>query len=825
MSFQSLVVADTPMPTNVVQQQTVTFSDDSRGEMGGMAAHPEAPKPMRDIGLSEFLSRPTQIAQAYWSHQTSIGNLIDVNPWHLFFNNAIIKRKIENYAFIRCNLKIKIVINASPFSYGAALASYRPLAGYWSDNVYGILTLNDFILKSQRPHLWIYPQTCSGGEMTLPFLAPVDWLRVSVASDFTNMGKLQIDNATGLWSVNSTAAPSGKNVSIQVYAWAEDVEVSGPTYGLAMQSKVTKDEYGTGIISAPASAVAEAAGRLKDVPGIGKLATATQIGATAVSKMSSLFGFSNRVNLEGSTSYQPRAFPNMANCGLEFPTDKLTLDAKNELSVDPGALGLSDEDELNIQHLCNRDTFIDALTWSFNANDDGLLFSSRVNPRMFSSESVVGAKAIAMTPMCWVSSMFRQWRGDLVFRFRFICTQFHKGRAYISYDPYGLSGSNIVSASGNINAVKTVIVDLSKDTDVEVKVPYQQNTPYLLCNDSFSSTEQPWSLSNAPGSYAFKPGEDNGMITLRVLNVLTAPNQDNINNGIIVLVSVRGENMEFANPYMSGTAPLSWFAPQSKVDDVVAENSYDLGIAPSIKSKNLLVMGERITSLREVLNRRTLNVVVPISMTTSTDAGVFREIMGPMPRAYGYDPGGLEIANKQATGTAPFNFSYNGFLNWITPAFIGRRGAVDWTINFDGLSSAGHIRVYRTPFYNTTYRWTATIAAPTENQAAAFFRNTIPHGNGTAGSVVTNQATQAVVNYSAPMYGPYKFKPTEPKSYTNYATFGAGDDAVVIEVTKPPGSIRSGFLEMYCGAGTDFSLLFFCNVPTLWLYDTQPAAA
>ena len=132
--------------------------------------------------------------------------------------------------------------------------------------------------------------------------------------------------------------------------------------------------------------------------------------------------------------------------------------------------------------------------------------------------------------------------------------------------------------------MKTVVVDISKDTDVEVRVPYQQNTPYLLCNDSFGASYQPWSLSTAPGSYTFRPGEDNGMITMRVLNVLTAPNQDNVNNGIIVLVSVRGENMEFANPFMSGVAPLSWFAPQSKVDDVSAENSYNLGVIPVIKS-------------------------------------------------------------------------------------------------------------------------------------------------------------------------------------------------------------------------------------------------
>lgn len=821
------MVVDSDPNSAVEHQQTVTFSDASAGLGSMYTSRTYGSKPMEDIGLSEFLKRPTVIANVDWNHGTSIGTLLDINPWHLFFNNAVIKRKIENYAFIRCRLHVKILVNATPFSYGAALATYRPLSGYWDENVYGALTTNDFILKSQRPHVWLYPSSSTGGEMEFPFFTPVDWLRVSVASDFTNMGKLTIDNVTGLWNVNSTGAPSSRPVSIHVYAWAEDVQVSGPTYGLALQSKVESDEYGTGVISAPASAVADFAGGFKKTPYIGKLATATQIGATAVSKMASLFGYSNRVDLDSKHAMVPRAFPNMANCGLEYPVDKLTLDPKNELSVDPSVHGLAVKDELNIAELCDRDTFIDVFTWSFGSAvaTDTLLFSSRVNPRMFSTESITNGLAVSMTPMSWVASNFRNWRGDLVFRFRFICTPFHKGRVYISYDPYGLSGSNIVSTSETMNAVKTVIVDLSKDTDVEFVVPYQQNTPFLTLANTVAAAEQPWSISSAPGSYAFRPGQDNGMITMRVMNRLTAPNQDNSNNGIPVIVSVRGKNMEFANPCLPTNAPLSWFAPQSLVDDAAAPEQFDLGQIPGEKGLNLVVMGEKITSLREVLNRRTLVGVSNVSLTTANDISTYRENLSPMPLCYGYDPNGIDTAASFSSGSVAFNFTYASYLNWIAPAFIGRRGSVEWTVNFDGSSNAGSMRVYRLADPGSYSSRSVNSGTPTvTSYVNAFMRNTISTGSGSGGQIATNQNTQSTVSFAMPMISPYSFKTTAPSSYAVYPNAGGGEDNVMLEIYKPVGSTRAGTLYYYASAGTDFNLLFFCNVPTMYLYNVSPGA-
>ena len=106
--------------------------------------------------LGEFLRRPTMIHEFTWTEGASIaGTTID--PWTLFLNNPTIKKKIDNYAYMRCNLKLKFVINASPFYYGALLMSYQPLSKFTPAN---ILIGNDkeLIPYSQRPNITLYPQ-------------------------------------------------------------------------------------------------------------------------------------------------------------------------------------------------------------------------------------------------------------------------------------------------------------------------------------------------------------------------------------------------------------------------------------------------------------------------------------------------------------------------------------------------------------------------------------------------------------------------------------------------------------------------------------------
>jgi hypothetical protein len=134
---------------------------------------------------------------------------------------------------------------------------------------------------------------------------------------------------------------------VTCYAWATDVELAGLTSGLVLQG----DEYDkAGPISGPATAIASVASKLTDTPIIGSLARATEIGARAVGGIASLFGYSNPPVLNDVMPYQPKAFHSFAAVETGVPMDKLTLDPKNEITVDKSVTGAKPDDELVISH-------------------------------------------------------------------------------------------------------------------------------------------------------------------------------------------------------------------------------------------------------------------------------------------------------------------------------------------------------------------------------------------------------------------------------------------------------------------------------------------
>jgi hypothetical protein len=125
------------------------------------------------IELAQFLSRPVLIKTQIWSQTDTIGTFTTWDPWFLFFNFPAIKNKLNNYSYISCTLKLKFVINASPFYAGALCYTYCPLQYYCGENIVSDPFQGELILYSQRPKVWIFPQTCGGGEISLPFFSTI----------------------------------------------------------------------------------------------------------------------------------------------------------------------------------------------------------------------------------------------------------------------------------------------------------------------------------------------------------------------------------------------------------------------------------------------------------------------------------------------------------------------------------------------------------------------------------------------------------------------------------------------------------------------------
>jgi hypothetical protein len=789
-------------------EETVRFLDCHDQNIGGFATMSDKV----DLGdqmvsdLGNFLSRPVQIYSFTWNESDTVPNYTHtVTPWQAFFNTSYIKNKLDNYSFLRCNMKIKVMVNASPFYYGAMLVAWCPLASTYPANIVSDSNASELIPYSQRPHVWIYPQKNEGAEMTLPFFYHKNWISAVSSADLTNMGTLSFIPYTLLQSANGA---SGTGVTVTVYAWAENVELSGPTITNAVQAK---DEYK---ISGIASAVASAAGQLKKIPIIGPYATATQFGADLVSNVAAFFGYCNPPILNDIMPYRQMPFPQLASTEISYPVEKMTIDPKNELTIDPSPFGLKPIDELNISYLIQKESYLCTTNWLSSQAIDTVLFSAATHPCNFNNTNGTSELIVQQTPACWVAQLFNYWRGSLIYRFRFIASPFHKGRVRLTFDPTGNSTTNIINTSANTGAVFTEVIDLSVDTNVEFTVPYNQAYAFSrMLNPTQANIT--WSTSSSP-TYLYTTGIHSGTITLRVVTALTGPTSTAT---IPILVSVRGgPDLEYSDPKDIAGA-LTQFQVQSK--DVYSNaESQKLQVTDGLSydddNKYLVYMGEKIVTLRQLLRRYSF-VRTFASYGTNTTNTVVNFCQARMPLMYGFDSNGPDQATSVAsTGTKSFTWNQISPIPYIVPAFVGVRGALNVAINCDTSSGAvlPSVRVLRRN--NTVGSSSRNVVTGTTGSQISSF-NVLNRSCGSAAQALINQNTQSGITASLPMYSWSKFQFTNPLYYSN----PVGDDGALYDMWQFEAYLPSGgnfYADAYYSIGTDFNVLFFLNVPTMFTY-------
>jgi hypothetical protein len=806
-------------------QETVEFIDETStldtgySEMGNSIVSRDT---IAVADLATFLKRPVRIGQYYWQESDPPDSILyQINPWFLFFNDTRIKFKLNNFAFIRCNLHIKVVINASPFYYGCMGMSYQPLQVLTPSLIRSSVAAHQLIPRSQRPISYIYPQMSQGAEMTLPFFLHKNWLDINTAQDFQNMGQLSFNAFAALRSANGV---SSNGVSMLVYAWAEDVELSGSTLSLSLQSK-PMDEYGQGPVSRPASIIAKLAGLAKNVPVIGKFATATEIGAKAISGIATLFGFTNVPVIDNVMPYQPRAFPALGSTQISFPNEKLTLDPKNELSVDASIVGAPSEDPLAIQNFCTKESYIVRSTWDTAHAVDTILFYSRVHPFMFNMSTNSPGATIDMTPMALTSTLFEGWRGDIIFRFKVIASPYHKGRLIIAFDPQGDATNNVVNQALVSSAIYTKIIDLGEDDDVELRVPYNQAFSYLKTETSFSTSSVPFSVSTTP-TWNPTEGIDNGALTVKVLTQLTAPV---LTAPVNVLVYVRAaENIEFGNPRRPGTSATVFQLQSQPISEEGQDHKVFGAPGDSIQTlQNRVNYGECVRSLRVLLRRSNL-IYTQTTNVTGQLSSRWTSTFGKIPLYYGYDPNGIHTAT-QTIGifTSPFNFVKNTPIAVILPCFVGYRGSGVWTFNTNSLNPSKSIRVTREPVINMVWSDSSTVFTPGTPSINAR-DDLVTTLNTTGGCALTNQFTQAGLSVLCPNYNYYNFNSTAPGNASlaptgSFTQDGSADDTFRLEAFINTSSENTRtYIEKYWHAGPDFQPIFFLNVPTQYYLPTVP---
>jgi hypothetical protein len=781
----------------------------------------------KDLSLTDFLSRPVTINTFLWQVTDPIGSDISFNPWSLYMNDPAVKKKLDNYAFMRAKMHIKVLISASPFQFGMKRLCYSPLENLVGNKIRTTSGSEEVVRIpfSQQPGFDIYPQDNSGGEMELPFFYHRNWLNITSAVDVATMGVLRLVTFAQL----DTAIASATNtVTIRTVAWLSDVELMGSTRSLALQA----DEYGNGSISKPATAISTYAGMLTDIPYIGSFARATQIGAKAVSRIATLFGYTNPPNIQNVMPIYQMSAPHLATTEISVPFQKLALDPKTELSIDPKPFGLDSHDELSINYLKKKESFFGDFLWNTTGTASTLLFNMRVSPVLRANLNISNfARRTYDTPLSYMSNMFKNWRGGLKVRMKIICTKYHKGRLLVQWDPVANIGSTIASLSEVYNH----IIDIGETKDVTFEIPYHSTFAWCEVDKNATATNftNSGNLSNSMGRY-------NGTLSVRIYNRLEAP----VTSTIRVLVYISGaDDFEFNNPTeqisigdLGVNCPTpSFFELQSEETSrfvfgdktTPSPNRYDMNF------------GEAVVSLRKLMRRTQIMDTVPLPDATVSAFNIYRKGLLRIP----YSPGFLGVAwptianTYLAPGTSPYAFNTMHMIPYINGMFLGNRGGINYTVTVSSpIVRTDDIRCVRATTPGTVTFTNRVILKDTSVAGSASLSTKVNLLNisnlsrdGLAGLTVSSTSVSPTVQFTLPDYNRNNFAFNNP---AHYVTGSSADDSIsqaaLITIIAPntTGSDEVGYatIQTAAGIGSDYTCLYFICCPTLDNIINDPVA-
>jgi len=821
-------------------EQNVRFSDQTADWSYTVPSNPDRTfeaAETQDATLAEFFSRPVRIHTFAWEVGTSVFEYID--PWVLFFHNLRVINRINNYNLLRAKLHVKIVLNGNGFYYGRILASYLPRP----NNIFGsplprALVPQDLVKMSQLPHVYLDPTTSQGGDLDLPFFTPYNAISIP-GDDFAQMGVLVFKDINPLAHANNGTT----GVTVSVFCWATDVKLSIPTSTRnASISAQMGDEYATGPVSRPAAAIARAAGALAKIPAIAPYAKATQMAAGAVGGVASIFGYSRPTQVEQSKSVKPEYVGVLANANVPDNATKLTLDCKQEVTVDPRVVGLDSADEMTILSLAKRESYLASFTWSASQAPDTLLYTKYITPMSYAMYpiTVYPQEQVEhhLTPVAFAALPFSYWRGTLKFRFQVVASAFHKGRFKVVQDPYLLQTASL--SEYNVNY--SYVADIASDRDFTLEFGWSQRQSWLpiqnLVQADASSPTGYQGILTTPAPWVGA----NGLFAIVVVNELASTTSVPTDVQINVFVSA-SDDFEVCVPSCFNLSMLShspglgtgggpgkaeFVAQMGDTADPVDTSTESAPVsevtsdclAPRLNIDNTLdvFFGDPVVSFRQCLKRYELSRTWQPFIHVNSSFQLLSYVLPDVPIYPGAVGGAIDQANT-STGPTPWNYTKNTLLNYLLPAYAARRGGLRWKYHFHGCSNVP-----------------ASMSVTKAGEGLGYSKSLVPVFDQTQDYVNSNTMAQLVNEFyphtwCATHVTDVRNNPTlevEIPFYPNLRFFECRDTNVT-STNRPSTtgyhSLRAHYkvlldddpsISAYVSIAEDFNLFFFCGCPPVF---------
>jgi hypothetical protein len=683
----------------------------------------------------------------------------------------------------------------------------------------------------------------------LPFLYYKDAIELQNTyfnQTFKEMGTLVFEN---LVTLKTTATASASPVTISVYAWAEDVQLYGPSAILFQGTEVDDAPKASAI----ASAVADMAGKLSGVPIIGWYATATSIAARTVSTVLKLFGWSRPPIIEGVRAFMPR-FPFLHPSPLvSFQDDVIALDPRNEVTIDPSTVGAySSADPLLIDSFARKPAIFDTVLWQVSDIPNTCLATIPVTPVIYHAEWLTNTPTapstncarVAMTPACYASQLFDFWRGTMCLRIRVVASQFHRGRLLVTWDP----AQNTTSVQTDATVISDVL-DLSQATSLVFKVPFLSDVGMLGVNKAPSAASTSaianlvvWGNRSTSFDGDYNLNLINGVVVIRVFNELQC---GDATADVHLVLETWMEDLVLARPtvdtntypesgsvvYHKSVSMSSFMNSITLQGGELAEDQItdEIQVTENVDYLGLLYAGESVPSLRTLLHRSYVWKAVVCPLTAEANAECWSSYTFPrFPVAFHTSSSLVQNEDYNGAGTLKSNGCNTTPVSYLTACFAGYRGSMGWQVSpLANQSTSCFSFLGRTAVPSNTGWKSTTYSKPADNYAAIYTARmrTRLIGAAAAGLSTTLSNIGGVMSAIFPMYSNWRMH-----AGNGAASYKAG------YTTNRYNPMQSDFLQytavnstatststnvsasLSVSAGTDFNVFEFVNIPDTYVF-------
>lgn len=244
----------------------------------------------------------------------------------------------------------------------------------------------------------------------------------------------------------------------------------------------------------------------------------------------------------------PRGAQSLAHGSGMDPSEVLDLRGTNEFTYTQAQSGMM-EPQHDITKLVRRPGYVSNVQYSSSQLNGHVLFNWLVSPLLCYASFETDEYHATPTPLAYFSSLYRQWRGSIIFHLHFVGASSMSGRVLLAWIPNDFSPTAL-SVTDAANYPSLVIDLQGEEKHWSFAVPYATYTSFKLVNDNkpygLYSPVYPTQLRSPTGVNCY-----NGRLAMYVLTSLSHPSNTS-DHGFFYIYTSGGPDFTLRSLVSSG---------------------------------------------------------------------------------------------------------------------------------------------------------------------------------------------------------------------------------------------------------------------------------